>query len=176
MICSYSVSKKGLVVVIFTINLYMTHTCTNTPLCIVFKEQNNCAILVIYCNILFIYLFWGDKRSCAMFREVQPCGIAFLEDDAGMSKYLLFCFGATWGQQKSKSVWRCLSVSSGVRCCNGKETNSKVYLVFYQPLSWLCKVTFFFKAVLFKTCLHVKTNKRNSSQCKRGHIEGFVLL
>lgn len=38
-------------VVIFTINLYMMHTCTNTPLLIVFKEQVSCALLVIYYNV-----------------------------------------------------------------------------------------------------------------------------
>ena len=37
-------------------NLYIMHTCTNTPLLIVFKDMNNCAILVIYCKILIIYV------------------------------------------------------------------------------------------------------------------------
>lgn len=80
MVCWYSVSYKGLVVVIFTINLYMTHTCTNTPLLIVFKEQYNCAILLIYCNILFIYVFLRWQKVMCHVQRFNNVSVHSWED------------------------------------------------------------------------------------------------
>lgn len=81
---------------------------------IAFKEQSNCAILVIYCNILFIYVLWRWQNfMCHVQRfnnvEVeQKRSLWFLSGIAGMYCRTTCChvFVATRGQQTSKSPWQ----------------------------------------------------------------------
>lgn len=96
--------------------------------------------------------------------EVQQCRSSFLrrKDVCGLKLQcwnvkvlvVMFC-GHLRAAEEPVSVMMLVSPLVSNAVVDRKPTG-RVYLVFYRPLSWLCKVMFFFKEMLFKTCLHVK--------------------
>lgn len=158
----------------------MTHTCTNTLLLTVFKEQNNCAILVIYCNIFFIYVFFELTEAHVPCSEVQQCGSAFFwrKDVLGLK---LQCWNVEvlvvmlCGHLRAAEEQVSVTMLISLLLCQlmwGQETNRKVYLVFYLPLSWLCKVTFF-RIMLFKNCLHVEKKKHKVHNAREDTLKAL---
>lgn len=151
-----SVSQKGLVVIIFTINLYMTHTQAQTHFCSLCSKSRIIVVyylfIVIYC--LFMY-FWGDKSSCAMFRgsTMWKC---ILE-----KKTCLWFEAAMLEHKSSYVLW---PLEGSRRASGGQEFNRKVYLVFYRTLSWLCKVTFFLRNVSNLVCMLKQKHKVHNAR------------
>lgn len=147
------------------------------------QRAKSCAILVIYCNIFFIYVFlrW-QEFMCHVQRfnivEVRSVGgkmFLIWGCNAGMLKFSLLCFVATWGQQMSKTAWWCSSLSSGVDCCVGRKPTGRCIKCFICCCRDHVKLNFLEQCCLKTVCM-LKIKKTQSSQCKGGHIEGFVLL
>lgn len=142
----------------------MTHTCTNNSAHCV-QRAKSCAILVIYCNIFFIYVFlrW-QEFMCHVQRfnivEVHSVGgkmFLIWSCNVGMSKFS-FCFVATWGQQTSKSMWWFSSLSSGVNCCVGRKPTRrciKCFICCRRDRVKLC----FLEQCCFKTVCMLRRKK-----------------
>lgn len=121
-----------------------------------FKETNSCAILVIYCKILFIYVFevlfffhFGMPQTFPSHRPKDVCGWKTCKP--GMYKCLSFRFVATCGRQESLTCDRtaavnrtptgmCVFCSVFASCYDGVK--SLLFLFFRRWFKLVCMFKF----------------------------------
>lgn len=147
------------------------------------REQK--LFIVIYC--LFMYFIGGKKCLCFLCHvrnfnsaEEDVCGLKLQKRESKRT-----CCHVLWPHegsrgpdQRSDFFCCCCFFLLAVKTVIGRRPTETLCSV-TRPLLWVSKVTFFFfRTVLFKTCLHDEKNKTKPqcSQYKRGHVEGFVLL